>query len=380
MNTRLVTAIVCIGLATSQSGCGSSGRGTTTDVYSIGLTVPAATALPVCTASLAGTVAYVSSPSRLLKCNGQRWLDIPCGVQNAGSVAYASRTQVLVACSGGVWTQVAVPAGPPGPPGPAGDAGPPGATGPAGPQGPTGATGPQGPPGEDSLVAVNMEPPGANCALGGLRVDSGLDANGDSVLGPSEIQHTAFVCSTASASGGAGGSGGQAGIGGAGEIGDAGADAAIDGGQGAGDAGSADAGSAYACPGGGHGFLPDNLQCTTDFAPGVTCGSCFSANGGSETVCGSCSDDQSRSNCYALLSCMDLGLFSCAVTGSPPGFGCYSSFSCEAQIEAVAGTTDPAEILRQFNDPRATLYQVGQEGANLGHAGAPCGRYCTCVR
>jgi hypothetical protein len=390
MNTRILIAVVCSSFSISQGGCGSSGRGTTPDVYSIALTVPAATALPACTPSLAGTVAYVISPPRLLKCNGQRWLDVGCTVQNAGSVAYASRTQVLVACQGGTWTQIAIPAGPPGQPGPAGDSGPQGPTGATGPQGPTGGTGPQGPPGQNALVTVNVEPTGANCTLGGLRVDSGLDANDDGVLEPDEIQHTAYVCSPPTAGGGAGGSGGDAGIGGAGGSSDAAADGPIDAGQGAGGgAGSADAGSpAYACPGGtAQGPFPDNFQCITNPLPS-TCDGCLGALSSGETVCASCKDDQSRSNCYALLSCMGPGLFGCVINSSPPGVGCYCSDSacsagangpCATQTQAVAGTSDSAEILRQFRDPLTTLYRLGQEGTTLGHT-AECGRYCSCVR
>ena len=48
--------------------------------------------------------------------------------------------------------------------------------------------------GEESLVNVDEEPPGPNCPVGGLRLSSGLDANGDLVLDPSEIDDVEYVC------------------------------------------------------------------------------------------------------------------------------------------------------------------------------------------
>jgi cysteine-rich repeat protein len=62
-------------------------------------------------------------------------------------------------------------------------------------------------PGHDSLVTAKSEPPGANCAAGGLKVEIGLDLDSDGVLDPNEIKSTAFVCngvSTTSADAGLG--------------------------------------------------------------------------------------------------------------------------------------------------------------------------------
>ncbi len=80
------------------------------------------------------------------------------------------------------------PQGDPGPPGPQGPEGPQGIQGSQGPDGPTGATGPQGPAGTNGLSAfVNStpEPPGANCADGGIKVESGQD---------SIVTSTTYVC------------------------------------------------------------------------------------------------------------------------------------------------------------------------------------------
>ncbi len=48
--------------------------------------------------------------------------------------------------------------------------------------------------GENALVSVSTEPPGANCANGGQRIDSGLDLNGDGTLEANEITSTRYVC------------------------------------------------------------------------------------------------------------------------------------------------------------------------------------------
>ena len=228
MRARLLVTVTVVGFASVGTGCGQTGSARqgatkTPDVYSVGPTVGAVAALPRCAATLSGTVAFVSSPPSLLECTGGRWHEIACTDRNAGAVAYASQTQVLLACVSDLWTQIAIPPGAAGPQGPAGPSGPQGPAGDTGPQGPTGATGPQGPAGESSLVVVNVEPPGAICSLGGLRVDTGLDANGDGVLEAVEIQQTAYVCAVAASGGaGAGGQGvdgGTAGANGGGGIG-----------------------------------------------------------------------------------------------------------------------------------------------------------------
>ena len=55
-----------------------------------------------------------------------------------------------------------------------------------------------------SLVQVQSEPAGANCANGGQRIDSGIDSNGNGVL-DAEEQSTAYVCDGADGSDGSDG-------------------------------------------------------------------------------------------------------------------------------------------------------------------------------
>ncbi len=57
-----------------------------------------------------------------------------------------------------------------------------------------GAPGANGADGLNALVSVTPEPAGAHCQYGGLRVDSGRDANGNGRLDQGEIEHSGYVC------------------------------------------------------------------------------------------------------------------------------------------------------------------------------------------
>ncbi|WNG42743.1 hypothetical protein F0U60_00495 [Archangium minus] len=48
--------------------------------------------------------------------------------------------------------------------------------------------------GASSLIRLDVEPPGANCSLGGTAVKSGLDSNANGTLDTSEVTNTTFVC------------------------------------------------------------------------------------------------------------------------------------------------------------------------------------------
>ena len=65
--------------------------------------------------------------------------------------------------------------------------------------------------GLSSLMAVTAEPAGANCASGGSKITSGLDANSDRVLGASEISNTVYACNGGTGATGATGATGVAG-------------------------------------------------------------------------------------------------------------------------------------------------------------------------
>lgn len=73
-----------------------------------------------------------------------------------------------------------------------------GAPGGAGAEGPAGATGSAGADGRNALSVVTAEPAGANCTYGGVRIDVGIDLDGDGQLGTSEITGTRYICDRAS--------------------------------------------------------------------------------------------------------------------------------------------------------------------------------------
>jgi hypothetical protein len=71
-----------------------------------------------------------------------------------------------------------------------------GVAGPAGVAGTNGINGTNGTNGLNALVKTTVEPAGANCAAGGTKVETGLDANNNGVLDLAEINaaQTTYVC------------------------------------------------------------------------------------------------------------------------------------------------------------------------------------------
>src|SRR5580704_3365860 len=192
----------------------ASGAGPVNGVYTVSIQAGSPSSLPKCTARLAGTVAYVSSPSSLWACADGAWTQIQCTTDNAGDVAYASSPPTLWACSTRQWSPLALPQGPQGPPGVQGPQGPAGSQGPQGEQGEAGAPGAPGSDGGnglDSLINVTALAAGdTHCPSGGEQVQVGLDLDGDGILEPGEVQQTAYVCNGGSSSASAGDAGGSA--------------------------------------------------------------------------------------------------------------------------------------------------------------------------
>ncbi len=122
------------------------------------------------------------------------------GAQNGYVLAYNQST--------GKWEPTPATAGPQGPIGPTGPQGPQGTqgvAGPAGSAGAAGATGPSGADGKISLVKTSTEAAGANCTTGGTKIETGIDANGNSILETSEINTslTRYICNGAAGQTGA---------------------------------------------------------------------------------------------------------------------------------------------------------------------------------
>ena len=145
---------------------------------------------------------------------------------------------VYTKTNGTTWVLISNITGPQGTAGVAGPQGPIGLTGPqglagaagaAGPQGPIGLTGPVGPQGVPGLSGTNgtngtnglnaatlttMEPAGANCATGGVKLEFGPDVNGNGLLDAGEIVPglTKYVCNGAVGAQGATGPQGPTGL------------------------------------------------------------------------------------------------------------------------------------------------------------------------
>lgn len=101
-----------------------------------------------------------------------------CDASMEGRIAYATDEGAVLVCVGGAWQELK---------------GAGGAQGAAGPQGDDGA---QGDAGATSLVDLVEEPPGIHCGIGGVRIESGIDADGNGTLDPGEVSDTAYVCNS----------------------------------------------------------------------------------------------------------------------------------------------------------------------------------------
>ncbi|MFN6038021.1 MAG: hypothetical protein ACK452_06100 [Bacteroidota bacterium] len=89
-----------------------------------------------------------------------------------------------------------------GAPGAQGPTGATGAAGTNGTNGAPGATGPTGSSGINTVVKTTSEPAGANCTSGGVKIEYGLDLNGNGILDVSEINSslTKYLCNGSSSS------------------------------------------------------------------------------------------------------------------------------------------------------------------------------------
>jgi len=174
----MMTAMLALlGTACSESPETTASGDGAGQVITIELQAATPATLPRCDDSLAGATAYVESPVSLWSCQTGAWVSVPCTKGLAGTVAFASASQTLLSCTKSVWTPIMLPAGATG------------ATGATGAQGPMGARGAPG-----TVLAVSVEPPGANCPAGGQKIDLGPDTNGNGSLDGSEATRTVYVC------------------------------------------------------------------------------------------------------------------------------------------------------------------------------------------
>jgi hypothetical protein len=91
------------------------------------------------------------------------------------------------------------------------------------------------------------------------------------------------------------------------------------------------------------------------------------------------------SECQAVRTCVTAGQSTCLFSGSTSGNcycnqpGCTGGVNgpCARQYEAVANSTDPAEVLRQINTPGTVAAQLTEEGRCFGSS--QCGVQCSIV-
>jgi len=151
-----------------------------------------------------------------------------CSDRHTGKLYYISEDSNFVTCSGGLWSEIDVTGeiGPEGPQGPAGVDGADGSNGDQGPQGPPGvdgidgADGAQGQAGADgvdgtdglsALVVTTVESADSNCANGGVKIQIGMDYNGDGTMSSAEVDQNVYVCNGADGSNGSDGAQGPQG-------------------------------------------------------------------------------------------------------------------------------------------------------------------------
>ena len=133
--------------------------------------------------------------------NGGNAFDIGEDVNGDGELASSEVVISVDICNGANGVDGAD--GAQGPQGPAGNDGADGADGQdgsdgaQGPQGPAGNDGADGADGQDgatALMATSSESAGNNCASGGVKIEVGVDDNGNNQLDSNEVDSTQYVC------------------------------------------------------------------------------------------------------------------------------------------------------------------------------------------
>jgi len=136
--------------------------------------------------------------------------DLPvCGSPTLGRLYYVASTAGFETCTSEGWAFVdltgpAGPAGTPGSQGPAGEDGSDGADGADGAQGSAGADG------KSALAVTAVESAGSNCTDGGLKIEVGVDDDGNGALDSAEVIHVQYVCNGADGQDGLDGAAGSA--------------------------------------------------------------------------------------------------------------------------------------------------------------------------
>ena len=132
--------------------------------------------------------------------------DLPaCGSPTLGRLYYVASTAGFETCTSEGWAFVDL-TGPSGPAGTPGSQGPAGEDGSDGADGADGAQGSAGADGKTALAVTAIESAGSNCAEGGLKIEVGVDDDGNGALDSTEVDHVQYVCNGADGQDGASGS------------------------------------------------------------------------------------------------------------------------------------------------------------------------------
>ena len=143
-------------------------------------------------------VYYVQSGSELPNCNSD----------TKGRLYYVTADAGFQTCTSTGWSFVDLtgPDGLAGADGAEGVNGTDGQDGANGMDGQDGVNGTDGSDGMSALAVTTVETAGSNCAGGGIKIEVGVDGDGNGALDPSEIDHTQYVCNGSDGQDGADGS------------------------------------------------------------------------------------------------------------------------------------------------------------------------------
>jgi ELWxxDGT repeat protein len=162
--------------------------------------------LPVCNSQTLGRLYYVEMDAEFQVCNEAGWqvIDLTGPQGTDGSSPLFVQSQSTQCPNGGTRIDIGIDADGGGTLEQEeieislnicdGNDGLDGQSGSTGDDGNDGSDGQDGSDGSNTAIFITTESDSANCAEGGIRIDAGIDDNGDGILQPSEFDQTQFVC------------------------------------------------------------------------------------------------------------------------------------------------------------------------------------------
>ena len=152
--------------------------------------------LPACGSSTLGRLYYVASTAGFETCTSAGWAFVnltgPAGADGANGTDGADGIDGTNGADGANGTD-----GADGDKGDVGEDGMDGMDGSDGDRGDAGEDGMDGMDGMSALAVTTTEPAGSNCADGGLKIEVGVDGNGNGALDSNEVSYTEYVCNGA---------------------------------------------------------------------------------------------------------------------------------------------------------------------------------------